>query len=203
MAKPVPSSPGRAKAGETAGPPVQCKLMEAVISPAPLSRNGSEVHNVWGSGSAQPGWAPLAGSWTDVGKGKSSLRGPVRAAALPWLLSPALEESEPLGAGERHFSGRRFPGQRVKGVPSSGFIIDGGLQLSHSLAEEGHFEHLWGVLSCAMSEVPKLSRISSISVPLRANPRHLPSLQLHNHVFINGKARAGSAQESPGEPCTV
>lgn len=32
--------------------------MGAVISPVPPSRNGSDVHNLWGSGSAQPGWAP-------------------------------------------------------------------------------------------------------------------------------------------------
>lgn len=32
--------------------------MGAVISPVPPSSNGSDVHNLWGSGSAQPGWAP-------------------------------------------------------------------------------------------------------------------------------------------------
>lgn len=85
-----PFQPRRTGAGETAGLPVQCELMGVVISPAPLSRNGSDVHNLWGSGSAQPGWALLAHNWTDVGEGKSFRRRPAQSCCPGLALQPCV-----------------------------------------------------------------------------------------------------------------
>lgn len=71
--------------------PVQCNLMGAVISLVPPSRNGDDVHHLWGSGSAQPGWAPACSQLDGCERTETHAeRSLPRAATLAGLLSPDL-----------------------------------------------------------------------------------------------------------------
>lgn len=103
--------------------------MGVIISPVPRSRNGSDVHNLWGSESAQPGGAPASSQLDGCErKVKHSRGGLPRAAVLARILSPALWKTEHPGVEEGPRAttalGSSFLGQqRVKGCPVFSLVV--------------------------------------------------------------------------------
>lgn len=90
LPRPSPSLPAQEGRSGRGGSWAACaeQLNGAVISPVPPTRDGSDVHNLWGSGSAQPGWAPACSQLDRCESMEEPPEGALPgAASQAWLLS--------------------------------------------------------------------------------------------------------------------